>query len=319
MKGTANSEAMTRRHFLPLLCATLAHPKLCAQAEPAPVRFERGLMGTRFAVACFHPDPGEAREAADAAFAAAGAINSVASDYIADSELLSLSKHPPGTAIILSPLLFQLLTEARGIAEMTTGFFDPTLGPLTKLWRETRRRRRLPDPATIAAARDACGWQHFHLNAQDLTITLTKPKMRFDLGGIAKGQAADAMLAVMKQRGIARSCITAGGDVRAGEGSWKIGVRTFEGEIENREIFLSNSAVSTSGDLHQSVEIGGVRYSHIIDPATGLGLTRPAAATVIAPSATLSDALATACCVAPRDVALENAKRWGAAKLILPM
>src|SRR5690606_33494003 len=178
------------------------------------------------------------------------------------------------------------------------GHFDPTLGPLTRLWRESRRRGRLPDEATLAAARAACGWKHLHV--AEGQVTLERPNMRLDLGGIAKGQAADAMLAAFEKAGLPRTCITAGGDVRAGApppqaASWNIGTESDE------IIALTRAAVSTSGDRHQFVEIAGVRYSHIIDPATGLGLTHGTRAQVVAPTATLSDALATACCVAPPE------------------
>ena len=103
-------------------------------------------MGTRFAITCYHGDSNEAKVAADAAFDQAERINQVASDYIADSELLGLSKHPDGAPVAVSPLLFQLILEASNLAEKTGGLFDPTLGPLTRLWRESRRRKALPAP-----------------------------------------------------------------------------------------------------------------------------------------------------------------------------
>ena len=291
-------------------------------AMAASFTFERGLMGTRFAITCYHEDRDQATAAADAAFEAAERINQVASDYIADSELLSLSKHPAGTAVSVSPLLYQLLSEARDLAEKTGGLFDPTLGPLTKLWRESRRRHSLPDEITLTAARAASGWQNLILDPQTRTATFIKPAMRLDLGGIAKGQAADAMLTVMKQHDIPRSCITAGGDVRLGDpppntSGWKIGVRTHQ-DIDNSEnLILANCGVSTSGDLHQFIEIGGTRYSHIIDPATGVGITSSITATVIAPTATVSDALATACCVAPSEQTQAIALASGATTVYL--
>ena len=291
-------------------------------AQATPFTFERGLMGTRFAITCYHEDRDQATAAADAAFGAAEHINQVASDYIADSELLNLSKNPAGTAVAVSPLLYQLLSEARDLAEKTGGLFDPTLGPLTKLWRESRRRNSLPDAITLTAARAASGWHHLILAPQNRTATFMKPAMRLDLGGIAKGQAADAMLTVMKQHGIPRSCITAGGDVRLGDPppdakGWKIGVRTREDKDRPEHLILANCGVSTSGDLHQFIEIGGTRYSHIIDPATGVGLTFSITATVIAPTATVSDALATACCVAEEDQAKALALASGATAVYL--
>jgi FAD:protein FMN transferase len=309
---------MNRRQAIILLGAAAAS-RVHAGTVPKPLTFERGLMGTRFAITCHHPDQKKAEAAANTAFDEAERINKVASDYIADSELLGLSKHPPGEAIAVSPLLFKLISEALDLAEKTDGNFDPTLGPLTQLWRESRRRKALPDDPTLAAARAACGWTNLILDPPNRTVTFLKPAMRLDLGGIAKGQAADAMLAVMNKHAIPRTCITAGGDVRMGDpppnsNGWKVGVRPDE---DAEALVLSNCAVSTSGDLHQFIEIGGTRYSHIIDPATGLGITHGRSATVIAATATVSDALATACCVAPGENANAMALAAGAAEVHL--
>lgn len=309
---------MTHLQAALILLGMLATPH--GQAES--VTFERGLMGTRFAITCHMDDPSAAKKAAEEAFEKANQINRVASDYIADSELLALGRHPVGTSVAISPLLFQLISQARDIAGKTSGCFDPSIGPLSQLWRESRRRDRLPDTATLEAARAATGWQKFTLDPNDSAIVFSHPSMRLDLGGIAKGQSADAMLAVMQSNGIQSVCITAGGDVRLGDPppdskGWKIGVRTFDKDHDKRTLVLANCAVSTSGELHQSITIDGTRYSHIIDPGTGLGLTREVAATVIAPTATLSDALATACCAAPPGNARDMAISAGATEVYL--
>ncbi|MES2439392.1 MAG: FAD:protein FMN transferase [Verrucomicrobiota bacterium] len=310
---------MNRRNAIILLAAAAAS-RGGASTPASAHTFERGLMGTRFAISCHHSDAAKAKAAADAAFEAAERINRVASDYIADSELLELSKHPAGEAVTVSPLLYHLVSQARELAEKTNGCFDPTLGPLTRLWRESRRRKSLPDASTLSAARAASGWRNLLLDSRKSTITFAQPGMRLDLGGIAKGQAADAMLDVMVKHGIPACCITAGGDVRAGDPppgaeGWSVGVRS--GEESSEKLILKNAAASTSGDLHQFIELNGVRYSHIIDPATGLGLTRHVAATVIAPTAAASDALATACCVAPSGTAKEIAREAGATHVML--
>ena len=144
-----------------------------------------------------------------------------------------------------------------------------------------------------------------------------KPRgMAFDLGGIAKGFAADEMLRGLKKAGFSRVAIIAGGDVRVGDAprgkeGWEVGLRTIEREKIDETIVLSNAAVSTSGGLYQTVIIEGVSYSHIVDPATGLGLTNAIAASVVARDATHSDAIATAACVAGPERALENIGDWG--------
>jgi thiamine biosynthesis lipoprotein len=268
--------------------------------------FERPLMGTRFSVVCYAEERETVEKAVEAAFAKAKEVNDVASDYLPGSELSLLSAKKVGEPVSLSPLLFDLLAHSRRIAEATQGAFDPTLGPMTKLWRETRASDRLPDPATLAAARASSGWRHFTLDPQAHTITLLRENMAFDLGGIAKGYAADLMLETLAAAGLRQALVTAGGDIRVGAAppgreGWNVALKTFD-TAKNEEILtLSNAAVSTSGDLHQSVEIEGVSYSHILDPSTGLGLMRRVAATVVADQAKISDSLATAACVLGAD------------------
>jgi thiamine biosynthesis lipoprotein len=257
-------------------------------------------------VVCYTADRATAEKAADAAFAKAVEVNAVASDYLPDSELSLLSKKPVGEAASLSQPLFDLLDHSRRIAEATGGAFDPTLGPLTKLWRGTHASGRLPDPEKLAAARAATGWRHFTLDPETRTITLHREHMAFDLGGVAKGYAADLMLESLAAAGIRQALVTAGGDVRLGDPpparkGWSVALKTFNVGKNDEVLILSNAAVSTSGDLHQFVEIDGVRYSHILDPATGLGMTRRIAASVIADEARLSDPLATAACVLGPD------------------
>jgi thiamine biosynthesis lipoprotein len=275
---------------------------LAAAGAAEKFSFERPLMGTKFSVICYAESRAVAAKAVAEAFLKAEQVNEVASDYLPESELSQLAIHPIGKPIPLSPILYEILDHSRRLAEATDGAFDPTLGPLTKLWRETRSNRRLPDTETLRSARASVGWRHFTLDAKSRTITLHREKMGFDLGGIAKGYAADLMLETLVKAGISRALITAGGDVRLGDAppgrdGWKVAVKTFDLSGNDEILTLSNAAVSTSGDLHQSVEIDGLNYSHILDPATGLGLTRRIAASVIADNAKLSDALATAACV----------------------
>ena len=261
----------------------------------------RPLMGTFFTINTHTKDKTLAAKASTEAFAAAEKINAAASDYIADSELLSFSKLPHGAPHTVSETLFPLLLQAQYFARKTNGNFDPTLGPLTKLWRESRRRKFLPASNILSAALAASGHQKLLLDEKARTLTFTVPGMRLDLGGIAKGQAADAMLEVFFKYGLRSTSITCGGDVRVGDpppgkNHWAIAIKT-TGD-RKPPLQLANQAVSTSGDLYQFIEIDGQRYSHIIGPKTGLGLTESKSATIVATTATESDALATAACVA---------------------
>lgn len=278
-------------------------------------------MGTRFAIVC-HGDNREAAEkAAHEAFSVAGEINAVASDYLPESELMRLPARW-GKPVRLSPLLAELLTVSLDIAAKSDGRFDPTLGPLTRLWRQSRETRRLPEAGELAVARAHCGWRLLELDPKNDTVVLRKEGMSLDLGGIAKGFAADRMFEIMKRHGFVDTFIAAGGDLRLGSppparDGWRVGLQTFDPDEPEEVVVLSHCAVSTSGDLHQFVEIDGERYSHILDPRTGLGLTNRIAVSVIAPTATLSDPIATTACIAGADEAEAVALKLGATRVIV--
>ncbi len=281
--------------------------------------FERTLMGTRFRVVCHIDNRSqvkEATQAVNAAFEIAGALNDTASDYIAESELSRLGTQAAETPVPLSASLYVLLDHSRRLAEAADGAFDPSLGPLTKLWRKARDQGRLPKPEILRAARSAVGWQNFTLDAKSRSITLHQNHMAFDLGGVAKGYAADLMFESLAAAGFPRVLIAAGGDIRLGDAppgreGWRVALQTFDPARPDEVIVLVNAAVSTSGDLYQSVEIEGVRYSHLLNPATGLGLTQRIAVSVIADEAKLSDPLATAACVLGVDDAMALRKLPG--------
>jgi FAD:protein FMN transferase len=133
---------------------------------------------------------------------------------------------------------------------------------------------------------------------------LLVPNVRLDLGGIAKGYATDQALKVLQGRGVNRALVAASGDIAIGgsppgQPGWRVALAS-PGPGTNAPactLLLHNAGVSTSGDAEQSIILDGVRYSHILDPATGLGLTHRIQASVIAPNATTTDALATTVCV----------------------
>jgi len=143
------------------------------------------------------------------------------------------------------------------------------------------------------------GWQKLRLDAQTRTVTLLVPNMRLDLGGIGKGYAADEALRVLKSRGLDRALVAASGDIAVGnpppnERGWRVGISGINARTNaTRTVLLRNAGISTSGDTEQYIEIDGVRYSHIVNPATGLGLTERIQATVIGPDATTTDSLDT--------------------------
>jgi thiamine biosynthesis lipoprotein len=262
-------------------------------------------MGMTFELTLYAADEATANRAAQAAFRRIAELNGILSDYDPHSELSRLCETAgTGQAVKLSDPLWLVLSRSQHLAERTEGAFDVTVGPLVKLWRRARRQKELPDPARLAAARAAVGFQHLKLDASQKTATLLRPAMRVDLGGIGAGFAVDEALRVLREHGIARAMVNASGDIGVSEpppgaDGWKIGIAPLDKPDgpPSRYLLLSNAAVTTSGDAFQHVEIGGQRYSHIVDPHTGLGLTHRLSVTVVARDCITADSLATAASV----------------------
>jgi thiamine biosynthesis lipoprotein len=271
--------------------------------EPTLQRYEftEPHMGTRFRIVLCAPDAATASRAATAAFTRIARLDDSMSDYNPGSELMSLSRQAGGPPIHVSEDLFRVLEKSQELAVRTNGAFDITAGPVIRLWRRARRRSELPDPQELAQARALVGYSNLRLDTAKRTVQLLKPGMQLDLGGIAKGFAADEALAVLRKQGINRALVAGGGDIAVGapppgKEGWRIGIAPLKSPDAppTHFLILHDAGVSTSGDAEQYVEIGGKRYSHIIDPRTGEALIGRRSVTVVAPSATASDSLATA-------------------------
>jgi thiamine biosynthesis lipoprotein len=285
-----------------------ANPDLAALQR---FEFAEVHMGTRFSIVLYAADEATATRAARAAFARVAVLDGIMSDYRATSELLQLCQKSGGEPVKVSDDLYQVLEKAQEVARISDGAFDVTIGPIVKLWRLSRRTQILPDQQKLAEAMARVGFSHIKLDPQMRTVQLQRPGMSLDLGGIAKGYAADQVLLVLRQHGITSALVAAGGDIAVlgappSQRGWKVGIQPLGGgkQPPSRFLFLKDAAVSTSGDLQQFVVIDGKRYSHIVDPRTGLGLVGRVSVSVVAPNGTLSDPLATAVCVLGRDKGL---------------
>lgn len=272
--------------------------------------FESPQMGTLFRIVLYSPDATSAKRAADAAFALAGKLNASFSDYAANSELMRLVAKREA---VVSAELFDILSKAQAIAAETGGAFDITSGAHTRNWRRARLTGMLPTADAIAEAKASSGWRKLKLDPATRKVTLTVSGMYLDLGGIAKGYAADAMLASLRQGGHTIASVAAGGDIAVGDPppgkqGWTIAIAP-EGGRNTKTLTLANKAVSTSGSAEQKIEIGGKTYSHIVDPRTGLGLTGSSAVTVIGKHGTDTDPIATALSVMGKDSDMACAKK----------
>lgn len=245
-------------------------------------------MGTIVTITLYAETEEQAQVGFLAAFRRIEQLNDIFSDYKTDSELSRIC----ATDKPLSPDLMAVLARSQHLAAATGGAFDITAGPVIRVWREARREHRLPDPSALAEAKRRSGYRNLQWDSSSRRATCLTPGMQLDAGGIAKGYAADQALKTLDDLGLGSALVAISGDLRIGDAppgksGWRI-------RVAGKELVLANTAVSTSGDEFQFADIGGVRYSHIIDPRTGEALRNSSPVSVIAPSGMEADSLATA-------------------------
>ncbi len=305
--------------FLCLFIGFLLTFSIVLHSQPLG-RFEytEPKMGTEFRLIFYAPSQEKADQTAQAAFDRVDALNKILSDYDPSSELSRLSMTAgTGQKTMVSKDLWTVLTLAQSIAKKSKGAFDVTIGPLSKLWRRAIRQKAFPGEAAMSAAKEKVCYKHLKLDHKTNSVTLTKEGMRLDLGGIAKGYTVDAIWEVLQEHGVQNALIDGGGDIYA-KGSppdskgWKVKMLTrktrtasldfFDPDTKNWSkrleqdlvVYLTDSAIASSGDTYKSLEFNDVKYSHIINPKTGLGLTHNEIINVGAPNCALADALASA-------------------------
>ena len=275
--------------------------------------FTQPQMGLPFRIVLYAPDETAGQGAAAAAFARISQLNAILSDYDPDSELSRLSQTSgSGRPVKIGDDLWTVLERSQQLALRTSGAFDVTVGPYVNLWRKARREGRLPRADLLAEAGAAVGWGKLQLDSRGRTALLQVPNMRLDLGAIAKGYAVDEAMKVLQARGIVRALVAGGGDMALsgpppGQKGWRIEVAPLD--LSNappaRFVFLAHAALATSGDVFQRLEVNGQRYSHIVNPKTGIGLTDHSLVTIVAPDCMTADSLATAVSVLGPDKGLK--------------
>ncbi|MBL7130538.1 MAG: FAD:protein FMN transferase [Candidatus Omnitrophica bacterium] len=251
---------------------------------------KRFLLGTVVEVISPYP------EAAEIAFSEIERIEKIFSANIKDSAISHLNR----TGFLNTNFEVTSLIEKSGIFYgLTQGYFDITVAPLTKIWKEALIENKLPTKRKIRKKLALIGFKNIHIDKKNNSIKFKRKGMKIDLGGIAKGYAIDVAVKELKRKGIDSAIINAGGDIYC-LGSkfgnpWKLGLqhpRKKDKILTTLE--LKDLAIATSGDYEQYMEIGGKRYSHIINPKTGYPVENDiVSVTVVAKDAVTADAVAT--------------------------
>lgn len=255
------------------------------------------IMGTRISVELFHEDPATAQRGVDAVLEEMRRIDRDMSPWIETSELARLNREAATRPVAVSEELYQLIRTSLHYSDLTGGAFDITFASAGFLY--DFRKGIHPDDAQRRQAAGLINYRNLQLDAKTRSVAYSKPGVRIDLGGIAKGHAVDRCIDLLQKMGIRQALVTAGGDSRmigerwAGR-PWNIGVRDPRDEHKLVAVIpLENVAVSTSGDYERYFEEDGVRYHHIINPKSGDSARDMHSATIIGPDATTTDALST--------------------------
>jgi thiamine biosynthesis lipoprotein len=266
----------------------------CAPEE-STYRKSSIIMDTLVTITVVSDSRQEAEDALEAAFDEIRRLEELLSFWTEDSEIAAIYQNAGVRPVRVSPETLEVVERSLHIAEKTGGAFDPTVGPVMRLW--DFREKRMPAKKEIEGKLGLVDYRKVVVDREDSTVYLEAKGMSFDTGGIAKGYAVDRAVEVLKERGMESGLVAIAGDIRGfGPRKWRIGIRDPRGEGDEdvmAVLELKDRAVSTSGDYERYFALEGKRYHHLLDPETGLPARGVWSASVIAGEAVLTDGFST--------------------------
>lgn len=255
-------------------------------------------MACAYSIAVYGEDEQKLAAAVCAALDEVDRIDRLMSHYKPDSPLSKLNRTAASQAVKVEPELFDFIAECLRYSRESDGAFDVTVGPLLKAWGFFRGEGKMPISKELADARGKVGWQHVILDEKEKTIRFDRAGVELDLGGIAKGYAVDRAVEVLKQNGIRRALVSACGSTiyglgaPPGEGGWEVKLRDpVNSQKTAMSVRLKDRALSVSGSYEKFFELGGKRYSHIMDPRTGQPVQGMLSVAVLSDTGMAGDAL----------------------------
>lgn len=288
--------------------------------------FRQQKMGSPFTITCYDSrDSVKMTNVIQQGFQLVDSLITIFSDYQHDSEINRLSREGVDQPFTPSTHLWTVMSIAAKAYRESKGTFDVTIGPLTHLWRAARRTKQFPDSMSIFGKKKKVGFRFVQMDEPHRAIRLTQAGVEFDFGGIAQGYIAQQLADRLVKEGIRDFLIDVSGDIVCrgappGKSGWQVGiVSPKNNEALPYQVSLKDKAITTSGDLYQFMEYRGKRYSHLVDPRTGYGLTTRRLVTVIAEDGTTADWLTKACSLLPFHTAEKICRRHRAALLIIEL
>ena len=258
------------------------------------------LMGTTVETTARSTDVNHCKEALLAAYKEMQRVENLLSCEKDSSEISVINRAAGLQPVKVSYETFEMIKRSKAYCKKYHGVFDVTIGPLSNLWGFSEDKEIvLPLDSTIKKLKKLVNYNDMIINEKDTTVFLNKKGMSIDLGGIAKGYAIDRGCAVLKEMGITNFILNAGGDIYVSGTKdkntlWKLGIKHPRNTNDLiAEFNLKDYAVATSGDYERFKIINGVRYHHILNPATGYPGRLSESSTILAPTAEEADATAT--------------------------
>lgn len=257
-------------------------------------------MGNQFEISVVAKEEAWAQARIDAGVAEIGRIEQLLTTYREDSETNLINRNAGIAPVRVSQETFDIIRRSLRISRLTQGAFDITYGSVDKrLWNFDTSMQSLPDPETARQMVRLINYQNVLLNEAETTVFLREEGMRIGFGGIGKGYAAEMAKRVMREQGVESGVVNASGDLtvwgQQPDGRpWTIGIinPNAAGQVFSYMEIL-NMAIATSGNYEKYVMIDGKRYSHTINPRTGLPVTGIKSVTILCPNAEIADAMAT--------------------------
>ena len=293
------------------------------QAQTRKFSYSEMKMGSAFNLIIVSADSNKANHLARKSYELVDSLNHIFSNYDSSSELSKINASAGLLPYKMSTAMLDLVQKSQYAYIQSKGAYDISIGPLSSLWRNARKAKLFPEASTVLATKKLVGLNQVKINKRLGTIFLPNANMQLDFGGIAKGYIAQWVINFLKANGIQQALVDAGGDIvmsgaPLNQQGWLIGVNLPEttDDLLNKKLQLSNCSVATSGDVYQFIEYKGVKYSHIINPLTGYGVTNLRNVTIVAKTGATADWLATACSILPIKEAKQLAISHQAALLI---
>jgi len=264
------------RNISLLMLVLLTTVLSCSRGKETVYKKTMPLMDTIVSITVVSPSKDAAEQAIEKTFSVITRFGDRINFYSDKSELAELNRNAGIRAVKVSPETVDVIGHAIFTAEKSGGAFDPTIGPIVKLWDFLNKKR--PTELEIARALPLVNYRDILINRTNATVFLRRKGMMIDLGGIAKGYAADLAVESLKKEGILSGLVSIAGDIRTfgtkpDKGPWTIGIKNPRQTGEKDEIIarirLSDQAISTAGDYERFFLQEGKRYHHLLDPKSG--------------------------------------------------